>query len=51
MKILIIGGGIGGLTAAIALRRRGIEADVYERSPELREVGTGNQSRLQRTIR
>jgi 2-polyprenyl-6-methoxyphenol hydroxylase-like FAD-dependent oxidoreductase len=41
MKVLIIGGGIGGLTASIALRRKGIEADVYERSPILREVGAG----------
>lgn len=41
MKVAIIGGGIGGLTAAIALRRVGIEADVYERSPILREVGAG----------
>jgi 2-polyprenyl-6-methoxyphenol hydroxylase-like FAD-dependent oxidoreductase len=41
MKVLISGGGIGGLTAAIALRRRGIETDVYERSPMLKEVGAG----------
>jgi 2-polyprenyl-6-methoxyphenol hydroxylase-like FAD-dependent oxidoreductase len=38
---LIIGGGIGGLAAAIALRRVGIEAVVYERAPELKEVGSG----------
>ncbi|WP_035606451.1 FAD-dependent monooxygenase [Haloferula sp. BvORR071] len=37
--ILIIGGGIGGLTAAIALRAEGHEVAVYERAPELREVG------------
>jgi 2-polyprenyl-6-methoxyphenol hydroxylase-like FAD-dependent oxidoreductase len=41
MKVLVIGGGIGGLTAGIALRRRGIEAHVYERSPALTEVGAG----------
>jgi 2-polyprenyl-6-methoxyphenol hydroxylase-like FAD-dependent oxidoreductase len=41
MKAIIIGGGIGGLTAATALRRSGIESDVYERSPALREVGAG----------
>lgn len=41
MNALIIGGGIGGLTAAIALRRAGIDATVYERTPELREVGAG----------
>jgi 2-polyprenyl-6-methoxyphenol hydroxylase-like FAD-dependent oxidoreductase len=38
---IIIGGGIGGLTAAIALQRRGIAAHVYEAAPELRTVGAG----------
>src|SRR5262249_8396575 len=39
--ILIAGGGIGGLTAAIALRQAGLEAEVYERADALREVGAG----------
>ena len=38
---IVVGGGIGGLSAAIALRRAGVEARVYERAPELREVGAG----------
>jgi 2-polyprenyl-6-methoxyphenol hydroxylase-like FAD-dependent oxidoreductase len=38
---IIIGGGIGGLTAAIALQRRGIAAHVYEAAPDLRAVGAG----------
>jgi 2-polyprenyl-6-methoxyphenol hydroxylase-like FAD-dependent oxidoreductase len=37
----MIGGGIGGLTAAHALRRRGIEVAIYEATPELREIGAG----------
>lgn len=41
MKAMVIGGGIGGLTAAIALRRVGVEAEVFERAPELRELGAG----------
>ncbi len=41
MRAIIIGGGIGGLTVAIALRRAVIEATVYERAPEPREVGAG----------
>ncbi|HLQ29412.1 MAG TPA: FAD-dependent monooxygenase [Ktedonobacteraceae bacterium] len=40
-RVLIIGGGIGGLAAAIALRRAGIEATVYESGNELREIGAG----------
>jgi 2-polyprenyl-6-methoxyphenol hydroxylase-like FAD-dependent oxidoreductase len=39
MRAIIIGGGIGGLTAAIALRRAGIEVAVYERAAEIKEVG------------
>lgn len=38
-RIVIIGGGIGGLAAAGCLQARGIEATVYERTAELREVG------------
>jgi len=41
--VLIAGGGIGGLTAALALLRRGFDVDVYERASELREVGAGVQ--------
>ncbi|HEX8392947.1 MAG TPA: FAD-dependent monooxygenase [Longimicrobium sp.] len=39
--VVIIGGGIGGLTAAIALRRRGVDAQVYEAAPQLEAVGAG----------
>ena len=39
MRVVVIGAGVGGLTLALLLRQRGIEADVLERSPELREVG------------
>ncbi|MDT5268929.1 MAG: hypothetical protein QOH49_1115 [Acidobacteriota bacterium] len=39
MRIVIIGGGIGGLAAALALRREGFEPAVYERAPVLLEVG------------
>jgi 2-polyprenyl-6-methoxyphenol hydroxylase-like FAD-dependent oxidoreductase len=40
-KVAVAGGGIGGLTAAIALRRAGFEVVVFERSAELGEVGAG----------
>ena len=39
LRIAIIGGGIGGLTLAIALRQRGMAADVYEQAPHLAEIG------------
>ncbi len=40
-RVLIAGGGIGGLTAAIALIQRGFDVLVYEQAPELREFGAG----------
>lgn len=36
-----MGGGIGGVAAAVALRQVGIDAVIYERSPQLGEVGAG----------
>jgi 2-polyprenyl-6-methoxyphenol hydroxylase-like FAD-dependent oxidoreductase len=41
MKAIVIGAGIGGLTAAIALRQRGIDVEVHERSAVLSDVGAG----------
>ncbi|HEY3847222.1 MAG TPA: FAD-dependent monooxygenase [Acetobacteraceae bacterium] len=41
LRIGIIGAGIGGLTAAVALHQAGFAADVYEQAPELTEVGGG----------
>jgi len=41
MRIIIIGGGIGGLTASLALRRVGCAVTVFEQSPVLREAGAG----------
>jgi salicylate hydroxylase len=41
--ILIAGAGLGGLTAALALTRRGHQVRVFEQAAELREVGAGVQ--------
>lgn len=41
MKIIINGGGIAGLTAAIALRKLGIGVDVFESAKEIKTVGAG----------
>jgi 2-polyprenyl-6-methoxyphenol hydroxylase-like FAD-dependent oxidoreductase len=41
MKVLIAGGGVAGLAAAIALRQVGHEVEVLERSPAPSEVGAG----------
>ena len=40
-RAIVIGGGIGGLAAGVALRRAGIDAAVYERSPEIGQLGSG----------
>ncbi len=41
--VLIAGGGIGGIAAALALTRRGFAVTVLEQSPELGEIGAGIQ--------
>jgi 5-methylphenazine-1-carboxylate 1-monooxygenase len=41
MKIVIAGGGIGGLAAALFLQAEGIEVDVYESVPQFQELGVG----------
>jgi len=41
LRIAIIGGGIGGLTAALALRARGLDVSVFEQAEVLREIGIG----------
>src|SRR5882757_781617 len=42
-EFLVIGGGIGGLTAALALARRGRRVTVLEREAEFGEIGAGIQ--------
>ena len=42
-KALIVGGGIGGLAAALACVRAGVEVDLFERAAEFSEVGAGIQ--------
>jgi FAD-dependent urate hydroxylase len=41
IRALIVGGGIGGLTAAIALQRVGIDVALFEKAPHISEVGAG----------
>lgn len=41
MRIAIVGGGLGGLAAALFLREAGLEVQVYEQMAEHREVGAG----------
>ncbi|GAA6141836.1 FAD-dependent monooxygenase [Hydrogenophaga sp. 5NK40-0174] len=41
--VLIAGGGIGGMAAALSLARQGVEVHLFEQAPELSEVGAGIQ--------
>jgi 5-methylphenazine-1-carboxylate 1-monooxygenase len=41
MKVIIAGGGIGGLTTALMLHARGIDCEVFEQASEVRELGVG----------
>jgi salicylate hydroxylase len=41
LQIAVVGGGVGGLTAALALRARGFGVTVFEQADELREIGAG----------
>lgn len=40
-RVLVVGGGIGGLTTALALQHHGIACEVHERAPQLNEIGAG----------
>src|SRR5580658_3225157 len=55
LRVAIVGGGIGGLTAALALRARGLDAAVFEQAEVVREIGAGvsihpNAARLLRRV-
>jgi len=55
LRIAIVGGGIGGLTAALAFRARGLDVTVFEQAEVLREIGAGvslhpNAARLLKRI-
>ena len=41
MKVIIVGGGVGGLTTALMLHARGIDCEIYEQSDTVRELGVG----------
>jgi salicylate hydroxylase len=41
LRIAIVGGGLGGLAAALFLRNAGMDVTVYEQAPVLREIGAG----------
>jgi salicylate hydroxylase len=54
-KVLIAGGGIGGITALLALRQRGIAAELFEQAAAFGQVGaglqvSGNATRVLRTL-
>ncbi len=43
LHVAVVGGGIGGLAAAVALRSRGLDVTVFEQAAQLGEVGAGVQ--------
>jgi salicylate hydroxylase len=43
LRIALVGGGIGGVTAALALAQRGFAPRIYEQAAELKEIGAGIQ--------
>jgi salicylate hydroxylase len=43
ISVAVIGGGIGGLAAALSLLRAGLDVHVYEQAGEMREAGAGIQ--------
>src|SRR4030095_9192679 len=43
MKVAVIGGGIGGLSAALQLLQAGLDVHVYEQAPQIGEIGAGIQ--------
>jgi salicylate hydroxylase len=43
MRVAIVGGGLGGLTSALAFIKRGFDVKIYEQASELRELGAGVQ--------
>ncbi|OIJ90613.1 monooxygenase [Streptomyces sp. MUSC 14] len=55
LRVAVVGGGLGGLTLAIALHGHGITATVFEQAAELREIGagvalSGNATRLLQSL-
>ena len=41
VKVIIVGGGIGGLTTALMLHARGIDCELFEQADGIRELGVG----------
>ncbi|MCU1419055.1 MAG: 2-polyprenyl-6-methoxyphenol hydroxylase [Mycetocola sp.] len=41
LRVAIVGGGIGGMSAGIALSQRGMDVQVFEQAPRLGEIGAG----------
>ena len=43
MKAIVVGGGIGGLSAALHLLHAGVDVEVHEQAPRISEIGAGIQ--------
>jgi 2-polyprenyl-6-methoxyphenol hydroxylase-like FAD-dependent oxidoreductase len=43
LKVLVVGGGIGGITTVLALRQRGVDVQLFEQAAAFGQVGAGLQ--------
>src|SRR5512138_3310885 len=43
LRVIVVGGGIGGLSAALHLLKEGFDVHVYEQAPRIGEIGAGIQ--------
>jgi salicylate hydroxylase len=41
LHVVVVGGGLGGVTAAVVLGKAGLKVDIFEQAPAFAEIGAG----------